>query len=258
MSPLNDTFVQALGEGDRIVVFHGGPGFSHDYLVPHLSFLSDDHQVIFFDQYGCGRTACSSGDLTFNSLSSHAAGILSHFQSDNEIRIIAHSFGVAVLLGALSQLPELQVTGLLLNAVPTNKYRFDLMRNDLFTRMGPDVAAALPAAAETGLDQEQLLNLLQFYISPDSTPNLARLTFDFQVYNRVYETLNHFDVSDCASRLKNCNLVLGADDFIAPNLIADIVRSCRSTTTLTSAGHFSFAEQPEAFRAVACNVFNRD
>lgn len=256
MLSLDGTFIQTFGEGEKIVVIHGGPGFSHDYLVSHLSFLSEEHQIIHFDQYGCGKTVAPSESLTFNLIAAHAADVLSYFQSNNEIRVIAHSFGVAVLLSALSQLPKLQVSGMILNAVPTNKFRFDSMRNELFQRMGPDIVASLPAAAQTGLDQQQISDLLKFYISPDSAPDLAGFTFDFLTYNLVYETLNHFDVSDSVFRLGQCDLVLGTDDFIRPNLISDIAASCKSTTTLNSAGHFSFAEQPEAFRAVAHKIFD--
>jgi len=38
-----------------LIVIHGGPGSSHDYMLC-LEALSDDYQVIFYDQLGCGRS----------------------------------------------------------------------------------------------------------------------------------------------------------------------------------------------------------
>lgn len=38
-----------------LIVSHGGPGFPHDYLEP-LGELSDERNVIFYDQLGCGNS----------------------------------------------------------------------------------------------------------------------------------------------------------------------------------------------------------
>ncbi|MCG7844794.1 MAG: proline iminopeptidase-family hydrolase [Methanomassiliicoccales archaeon] len=41
--------------GTPLIVLHGGPGATHDYLE-NLSALSDEHPVIFYDQLGGGRS----------------------------------------------------------------------------------------------------------------------------------------------------------------------------------------------------------
>lgn len=41
--------------GTPLVVIHGGPGASHDYLLP-LEALADERPVIFYDQLGCGNS----------------------------------------------------------------------------------------------------------------------------------------------------------------------------------------------------------
>lgn len=43
------------GEQLPILVLHGGPGFTHDYLKP-LESLSDGRDIVFFDQLGAGRS----------------------------------------------------------------------------------------------------------------------------------------------------------------------------------------------------------
>ncbi|NCB45341.1 MAG: alpha/beta fold hydrolase [Clostridia bacterium] len=42
-------------EGTPIILIHGGPGATHDYLEP-LEALSDKRPVIFYDQLGCGKS----------------------------------------------------------------------------------------------------------------------------------------------------------------------------------------------------------
>lgn len=40
--------VRTAGRGTPVVILHGGPGLSHDYLAPQLiAQLAADHQLIF-------------------------------------------------------------------------------------------------------------------------------------------------------------------------------------------------------------------
>src|SRR4029453_8523132 len=44
------------GEGDPLVIVHGGPGASHDYLLPNLYALARTHKLVFIDERGSGRS----------------------------------------------------------------------------------------------------------------------------------------------------------------------------------------------------------
>jgi proline iminopeptidase len=46
----------SMGRGKPLIVLHGGPGASHDYLLPSLLPLMRTHQVIFLDERGSGRS----------------------------------------------------------------------------------------------------------------------------------------------------------------------------------------------------------
>jgi len=39
-----------------VLVLHGGPGASHDYLLPQMLALAEQHRVILYDQRGGGRS----------------------------------------------------------------------------------------------------------------------------------------------------------------------------------------------------------
>jgi proline iminopeptidase len=47
--------VAGTGPGTPLVVIHGGPGLSHDYLLP-LAELGRDRPVVFYDQLDCGKS----------------------------------------------------------------------------------------------------------------------------------------------------------------------------------------------------------
>lgn len=48
----------AYGPADapRLLVLHGGPGASHDYLLPQMLELADRYQLVFYDQRGSGQS----------------------------------------------------------------------------------------------------------------------------------------------------------------------------------------------------------
>jgi proline iminopeptidase len=63
--PLQEGFVDAhgvliyykiVGRGQPLMIVHGGPGASHDYLLPHLLPLARTHKLIFIDERGSGRS----------------------------------------------------------------------------------------------------------------------------------------------------------------------------------------------------------
>lgn len=46
------------GKGNRykLLTLHGGPGGTHDYLLPLADLASRDFDVVFYDQFGCGKS----------------------------------------------------------------------------------------------------------------------------------------------------------------------------------------------------------
>ncbi|KAJ8487873.1 hypothetical protein ONZ45_g14161 [Pleurotus djamor] len=95
-----ETYFKVAGEiqedGQATVVLHGGPGISHDYLLP-LCDLTPQTAIIFYDQLGSGRsTHLQSKDISFWSIDlfiDELENLLSYFNITNNFNIIAHSWG---------------------------------------------------------------------------------------------------------------------------------------------------------------------
>ena len=49
-------FTRTIGDGSPVVVLHGGPGASHDYLRPGFDVLAERHSLIYYDQRGGGQS----------------------------------------------------------------------------------------------------------------------------------------------------------------------------------------------------------
>lgn len=99
------TYCKVVGDlTDRtktpIVVLHGGPGFSHDYLIP-ISDLAlstySSNPVIFYDQLGqCRSTHLKDKPASFWSVDlfiDELENLLVHFDIQNNFHILGHSWG---------------------------------------------------------------------------------------------------------------------------------------------------------------------
>src|SRR5262245_15952428 len=49
-------YYESLGRGTPLMVVHGGPGASHDYLLPYLLPLARHNRLIFIDERGSGKS----------------------------------------------------------------------------------------------------------------------------------------------------------------------------------------------------------
>ena len=52
--------------GDTILCLHGGPGATHDYILPLKDLAKMGHRVVFYDQLGCGRSDLPKDPALFN------------------------------------------------------------------------------------------------------------------------------------------------------------------------------------------------
>ena len=54
----HELFVKSVGEARKgtVVCLHGGPGSTHDYMMPIADLAEHGYRVVLYDQLGCGRS----------------------------------------------------------------------------------------------------------------------------------------------------------------------------------------------------------
>jgi len=88
-------YYRVIGSGrDTIVVLHGGPGMTMDYLIPDFVPLSARHTLIAYDQRGSGRSTAPL-DAAHITLANHVSDLeaIRRRFALSRMTIIGHSWG---------------------------------------------------------------------------------------------------------------------------------------------------------------------
>jgi proline iminopeptidase len=267
----HDTYYDVTGTGTPVLVMHGG-GLDLDSLRPWLAPLTSQVQLIYYDQYGLGRSERPDdySGIT-NDTWVRQAEALRQFLGHEKVLVFGHSYGGYIALEYALKHPD-QVSGLVL----------------LSTAAVLDYAAEVWAEASARSDAEQIEAVMALFHHPDAVgasgpvkapqtdDDLARLwRVVLPVYTsaltprdagRLLEPIvfsarghNHqvdfllpaYDVSARLPEITAPALVMtGARDFITTPAAARRIQAGIRDSELVifeRSGHFPYVEESELF-----------
>jgi proline iminopeptidase len=89
-----------------VIVIHGGPGGDYRYLLP-LRPLSDEYQVVFYDQRGSGLSPRVAEDqLTLDHFVEDLHAVIGSVSPHAPVRLVGHSWGAMLAAAYLDKHPE--------------------------------------------------------------------------------------------------------------------------------------------------------
>ena len=273
---VRETFVQAngaqifcrvAGKGDPIVIIHGGPGLTQDYLVPQMMKLAKTNLVIFYDQRACGL---STGEINPDSIQ------IATFIEDLEcvrkafalkkMTVLGHSWGGFLAMKYAIAYPDSVDKLILANTLPSSSEDISLFINEWMLRMAPhqDELKAItdtkgfadgdPSTIEhyyrvvfrTYCYQPKKADLLNLHITPKASID------GFKVYGIFQKNvfMQTFDFHDQLKSLRMPTLVIHGDVDPIPLATAKSIHESipgSSYVVLKDCGHFPYVERPDEF-----------
>jgi proline iminopeptidase len=151
--PVQDQFVDVngaliyamtVGEGAPLLILHGGPGASHDYLLPYLLPLARTRRLIFIDERGSGRSEklVDPSGYTVDAMVEDVEGVRVALGLD-KIDLLGHSYG-----GVLAQAYALKYQANLSHLVLASTFDSTKAMNEVFRQMKAKMPKELRARIE--------------------------------------------------------------------------------------------------------------
>lgn len=260
-----------LVERPTVVVLHGGPGFDQGYLRPSVGMLREDAQLVFVDLRGQGRSGRPPVETcTLEQMADDVAVLCNRLGILHPL-VLGHSAGGYVALHLAVRHPGL-VGGLILcNTGPTLlPLPDDAPPRSLAERTTPEVVATAARLFAGDFSDESVEAFRRLVLPhyagsrhtdvPGKIMALSSIAPDVAAF--FFGVLaKEYDLRDRLAEIAAPTLVIaGSEDWVSPPVasrtLATTIPAAR-LVELPGAGHFTFAEAPEAFRD-AVRQFLRD
>ncbi|HEX4822916.1 MAG TPA: proline iminopeptidase-family hydrolase [Candidatus Polarisedimenticolaceae bacterium] len=124
-------YYTAFGEGDPLVIVHGGPGASHDYLLPGLLPLARTNRLVFIDERGSGKSERleDPSGYTVEAMADDVEAVRRTLGL-GKINLLGHSYG-----GVLAQAYALKYQENLAHLVLASTFHSTKQLNAVFRKM---------------------------------------------------------------------------------------------------------------------------
>jgi proline-specific peptidase len=267
------TWYESFGESVDgrlpIVILHGGPGATHQYLEPLRSLAASGRRVIFYDQIGCGRSD-RPPDSAFYTVQTFVDELDAVREQLGLARchILGQSWGGMLAMEYALTQPQ-GLASMIVADSPASMVLWVSEANRLRAELPPEVDRTLREheAAGTTSDPAYIAAIDVFYARhvcrldpiPDCFVRTAEaLTNDGFVYNYMngpsefhcIGTLKNWDITDRLHEIRTPTLLLsGRYDEATPTIVGAIHERIPGArwTIFEESSHTPHLEEPAAF-----------
>lgn len=260
-------FCRIAGKGKPLIVIHGGPGLTQDYLLPGMYELAKNNLTIFYDQWGCGR---STGEINKDTITIKAAvedieAIRRSFGFD-KISLLGHSWGGFIAMNYAIIHPEHVDKLIISNSFPSTSKDWALCHKEYAKRMNPiqeeinKITNSQEFVQANSKTVEEFYRLIfrQYFYNPEKANllNLWMTTPAILNGNKVYKYFGEnlmdteFDFTNDLKKLKTQTLVIAGDaDLILPITSQHTHESIPASkyVQMQNCGHFPYIEDPATY-----------
>jgi proline iminopeptidase len=271
-------FYRMVGAGpDTIIVLHGGPGFTQDYLAADLEPLATGHALLFYDQRGAGKSTLvtDSAALAGPRFAEDVEALRNHFKME-KVTLLGHSWGTGVAALYAERYPDRVGQLIMVGSMPlTMKGLMGAFagiaagRDSAETRLMEEAMAA--RRANPGI-KDHCLSFYRIWFRPffvDSTA-MGRSKGDFcagtpesrtnkiqSVDKYTFASLGDYDWRPTLRPVTARSIVIhGSEDPLPVEGAREYARELPNSRLLlfNGVGHFMYVESPDSFFA-AVNEF---
>jgi len=247
----------------RLLVLHGGPGAHHDYLLPQMLELAREHECLFYDQRGGGRSRTDDRTpITWRTHVEDLAQVIAEL-APGPLSIVGYSWGAMLALLYMIEAragragPEPVRVALLDPAPLSRAWRNEFEAEFARRQQGREIAAMRAELAASGLKERDPdafrqrtfeLSVAGYFADPARARDLTPFRVTGRVQQSVWESLGEFDLIPALRDLRCPSLVVHGKQDPIPMASAEAAAAALSARTcwLEDCGHVPYVEQADA------------
>jgi L-proline amide hydrolase len=282
------TWYRVVGDLDAsaqrapVIICHGGPGATHDYVAPIAELSRWGRACVLYDQLGNGRSDhlpdADPSFWTVELFERELAAVAAHLGIDGRYHVLGQSWGgMLALLHALERPPGL--LSVVAADSPSSVPAFVAGCNELLDAMDAEISATIRAGERSGETStpEFQAAAMEFYkrhvCRVDPWPDHVVRSFeamesDPTVYGTMHGpteftvvgTIKDFDITDRLPEIEvPVLLVSGEHDEVRPHVVAAMHERLRDSERVLfeDSSHMPHIEEPERFLTVVEDFLER-
>ncbi|MBO3698191.1 alpha/beta fold hydrolase [Roseivirga sp. E12] len=262
----SDVFYKTMGDGEPLLVVHGGPVLDHSYLLPHFKELSKDYKLIFYDQRAAGKSSLNV-DATTMTLDGFAEDIeiLRETLGLAKINLLAHSWGGLIAMKYALQYDQNLDHLILSNSMAPSAVDWQAESQVVAQKTTKEDQDKLNNLTSSGLlrtedpsEAIQEMMMISYKVHMYDIANIEKLQLyipkDFILRSQKYGSLNAdmvgYDLYDQLVGVKTPTLIMYGETEPAVDLHANRMAESFADSELyivQKSGHFPFVEAKEDY-----------
>lgn len=245
-----------------ILLLHGGPGASHDYLLPQMLALADTHRVVTYDQRGGGRSRHDDDREPIGWREQVAdVGRVATELGVAPLNIVGYSWGGLLALlyaieAAAGRVAPAPASLALIDPAPATRADRDVFEREFARRQASaEVAALRDELQHSGLrerDPEAYkqrtfeLSVAGYFADPRRAHDLTPFRVVGRVQQSIWQSLGDYDILPALHTVRVPAFVVHGREDPIPLASSEAVARALGTTCIVidRCGHVPYVEQP--------------
>ena len=245
-----------------MLLLHGGPAASHEYLLPQMLALAEEHRLVTYDQRGGGRSRHDDDRavIGWRDQVEDVARVAAELDV-SPLTIVGYSWGgllamlYAVEAAADRVAPRPERLVLIDPAPITRPARVAFEQEFARRQAGPEVAALRAELQASGLRERDPdahrqrafeLSVAGYFADPARARDLTPFRVTGRVQQSIWQSLGDYDLREALASVRVPTLVVhGRQDPIPLASSEDAARALGTTcVVIEHSGHVPYVEQP--------------
>lgn len=267
-----EIFYKRMGDGEPIIIVHGGPVLEHGYLVPYLKPLSENYELIFFDQRLSGRSSADvdSSDVRLDQFVDDIEA-LRRVLKVGKFHLVAHSWGGLLAMNYAIKYSENLRSLILLNSMPASSKLWREEEQLLTQKITEEDSAKRQAIINSepfkknrpkAIEQLLILSFRNQFFNPSLADSLEfYIPDDYMIRSRRFghmmRDISNYDLHTALSSTDVPTLILYGEMEPAVSVSASELNNTIPNSRLSiirESGHFPFIEKSQKFLTELRNV----